>query len=214
MSNERGVPAGSSSSPWQIETVSPSIVIRPPEFRRISGIAGGIALALVGLLWLPGALSDNPAGALAVYGFCFLCAVNNSRWALSRVEVRGNELHVRNWVRNKAFSRDDVLGFARVELDGRQRGSRKLTLGEKSQIAMTVRGPRTILFNASVRGPTDTTSVDSWLQDLQQWRFSSSAHVGAGNISPSATHGRRLAKPTPQAKSPMRESRPGGRTRS
>jgi hypothetical protein len=191
-----------------------NIVIRPPESRRIVGFAAGVLLALVGFLWLPAALSDNPSGAIAVYGFLLFCAVYNSRWALSRVEVRGDELHVRNWVRNEVFRRDDVVGFVRVELDARPRGSRKLTLGEKSQIGLTVRGPRTILLNASVRGPTDTTSVDSWLQDLQKWRFSASAHLGAGNNPPAATNGRRLARPAPRAQSSMRGARPGGRRRS
>ncbi len=79
---------------------------------------------------------------------------------------------------------------------------------------MTVRGPRTILLNASVRGPTDTTSVENWLQDLQKWRFSASAHLGAGNNSPAATHGRRLAKPASRARSSMRGARPRGRKRS
>ncbi|MFM7253169.1 MAG: hypothetical protein ACKO27_08920 [Ilumatobacteraceae bacterium] len=208
MSNEQGASAG--SSPWrrQNDTVRPSIVIRPPAIRRIGG---GIALVLVGLLWLPAMLSVDPAGALAVYGFFVFCAVNSCRWSLGRVEVRGDELHVRNWVRNEVFRRDEVVGFARVELDGRPRGSRILTLGELSQIGVKVRGPRVILLNASLRGPIDTTSVDSWLEDLQKWQFSASADLGAGNDSPPVAHGTRPAEPFPRARSSVRGPRPGGR---
>ena len=187
MGNERGLSARNSPSQRQNDTVSPSIVIRPPVMLRI---AGGVALVLVGLLWLPATVSDDPAGALAVYGFFAFGAVNSSRWTLSRAEVRRGELHVRNWVRNEVFGRDDVVGFARVELDGRPRGSRILTLGEVSQIGMKVRGSRVVLLNASRRGPIDTTSVDRWLQDLQKWQFSASADLVAGGASPQVADGR------------------------
>lgn len=156
----------SDTSPRRRRT-PPQILILPRRAARVSAAVAGLALALVTVFWLPHAIVQKEYGGIGVYGFVLSATIFNSRWYVSRVETRGDELHIRNWLRDQVFKREDVVGFARVEMSGGRREG--WPPGKVSQIGVTVAGHRTILMNASVRGPIDTTSVDTWVSDLHRW---------------------------------------------
>ena len=76
--DEPGVPSRGSSGSLDEAVVGASLVIRPPQSQRIGGLASSALVALVGLSLLPEAFSDNPSGALALFGFLLSCAAYNA----------------------------------------------------------------------------------------------------------------------------------------
>jgi hypothetical protein len=143
--------------------VSDDLLIRPPVITRVfSGVVTLFAVSVVLLV-----SSSGSAGGAIVSVFCLSALLGGVGLQLKRVRVSGEELHVRNFLRDRVYLRRDIDYF--LTLDHVDRRSATSQVHPGRTIVAKLRDGRSVRLLAASRAMFVQTDLEAWLHSLNSW---------------------------------------------
>ena len=153
--------------------VAHDILIRPPLFARVWG--GAVSVLFVGFGSYATIRSVGSGSSGAAFGlvWCTMAVLIGGGAQFQRVRASGDELHVRNFIRDHVYQRRDIDCFLGVDPIAHRSVNSPRLLGR--HVVVKLHDGRVLPLFAASRGPFGQTNLGRWLNSLNAWAAAGAA---------------------------------------